>query len=116
MLRYNFKTIFAARGIEKPFTFLVKHGFSQNIAHRIINSNVDRLSIKYIEKICVYLRCTPNDFIEWVSDSTKFVDTEHPLNSLKRDKKTYKYKELIRELPLEKLEMLEELVKKLGKG
>ena len=45
MLTFNFSRIFKARGIEKPFSYLVKVGYSDNFATRIVNNRIKRLDL-----------------------------------------------------------------------
>ena len=40
MLTFNFTRIFKARGIDKPFSYLVKVGYSDNFATRIVNNRI----------------------------------------------------------------------------
>ena len=107
------KRVVTIRGIEKPFSFLVKNGFTYNVAHRIINSKTDKLSIKHIEQLCFILNCTPNDLMEYTPNTKKGENKDHPLNQLIRKKRERKYKHLMRELPIDKLDKLEELLSKL---
>lgn len=113
MLKYNFNRIFTIRGFENPHSFLVKNGFTYNIAHRIVNNKIDKLSIKHIEQLCLIFHCTPNDLMEYTPDSKIDNNKDHPLNQLIRKKRERKYKRLMRELPLDKLDKLEELLSKL---
>ncbi|MBI9036029.1 MAG: hypothetical protein JEZ03_16325, partial [Bacteroidales bacterium] len=40
-----------------------------------------------MEKLCLILRCTPNDFMEWEPESSKNHDPEHPLNRIIKSNK-----------------------------
>ena len=88
MIQYNFDRIFKARGIERPFSFLRKSGFSDNFATRVKNNRVARLELKYIEKLCLVLKCTPNDLMEWDPDDNNKIDPSHPLNQIKKSNKS----------------------------
>ena len=65
MLYYNFDRIFRARAIDRPFSYLQKAGFSPNFASRIKNNRVSRLNLLQMERLCLLLKCTPLDFMEW---------------------------------------------------
>ena len=69
MLTFNFSRIFKARGIDKPFSYLVKVGYSDNFATRIVNNRIKRLDLADLEKLCELLQCTPNDLLEWIPES-----------------------------------------------
>ena len=43
---------FKARGIEKPISYLVKAGYSNNFATRLANNRMDRMNLKD-EMLCV---------------------------------------------------------------
>ena len=64
MLTYNFTRLFKARGIDKPFSYLVKAGYSPNFATGVVNNQVLRLNLTDIEKLCVLFQCTPNDLFQ----------------------------------------------------
>ena len=61
MLSYNILPIFKARGIDKPFSFLIKAGISPTVAHKIVDNQTRVLRLDHIEIICQHLHCTPND-------------------------------------------------------
>ena len=117
MLIYNFERIFKARGIARPFTYLKNAGFSDNFATRVKNHKVARLNLREIERLCVLLRCTPNDFYEWTPDKNTQVDSEHPLNKIKRSDKVIDLTRMLNSIPLEQLDEVEQLIKeKIEKG
>lgn len=111
MLKYNFERVFKAKGIDKPFTFLRKAGFSDNFATKVKNSRVNRLSLDLLERLCVSIVCTPNDFMEWVPDKDQQINENHPLNELKRTDKILDLTRTLNSLPLSKLEEVERFIK-----
>ena len=116
MLTFNFKRIFRARGIDKPFSYLVKGGYSQNMTTRIVNGRVKPLDLTDIERLCVLFQCTPNDFLEWKPGSHDVNPGNHPLAPLKRDDTMAHLTQLINTMPLEKLQAIENVIKQeLGK-
>ena len=116
MLTYNFKRIFRARGVNKPFSYLVKAGYSENMATRIVNGRVKELGLADMEKLCVLLQCTPNDFLEWTPGRHDTNIENHPLAPLKRDETVVHLTQLLNTMPLEKLQAMEKVIKQeLGK-
>ena len=112
MLTFNFTRIFKSRGIDKPFSYLVKLGYSDNFATRIVNNRIDRLNLKDIEKLCEPFQCTPNDLLEWIPASIDLNNENHPLISLKRSDKVVQLTRILNSVPLDKLSYIESLIKK----
>jgi DNA-binding Xre family transcriptional regulator len=112
MLTFNFSRIFTARGIEKPFTFLVKAGYSDNFATRIVHSRHDKLNLKEVERLCELFQCTPNDLLEWIPKSKDADNGNHPLISLKRSGSAVQLAKILSSIPLDKLGDIEVLIKK----
>ncbi|MGQ1787464.1 MULTISPECIES: helix-turn-helix domain-containing protein [unclassified Saccharicrinis] len=111
MLRYNFKRVFRARGIEKVHAYLRKAGFSDNFATKIKNNNAKRLELKDVERLCLALRCTPNDFMEWTPEPNTEISENHPMNNLKKPKHEVDFVKTLNEVPLGKLEELDRILK-----
>jgi DNA-binding Xre family transcriptional regulator len=112
MLSFNFKRIFKARGIDRPFSFLVKAGYSDNFATRVANNRIQRLDIAELEKLCVLFNCTPNDLLEWIPDSQDQNNDNHPLISIKRSDKVVQLTQILNSIPLDKLSEIENVIKK----
>lgn len=75
------------------------------------NINVDEM-----ERLCLLLNCTPNDIFEWCPGKNIKDPSTCPLSVLIREEKVGVINELFKELPLEKLIEIENLIKKeLGK-
>jgi DNA-binding Xre family transcriptional regulator len=112
MLTYNFTRIFKARGIDKPFSFLVKKGYSNNFATRIVNNRFEKLNLKDIELLCEMLHCTPNDFLEWIPSPQNATIPNHPLTPLKRTGKVVRLSQMLNSVPLDRLSDIENLILK----
>ena len=98
------------RDIERPYSFLKKHGFGHMSASKFANNQVIQPHLAHIEHLCRILHCTPNDLFEWIPETgSDAIDDAHPLNTLKREKKQG-LKNLIKEVPLDKLSELEEFI------
>jgi DNA-binding Xre family transcriptional regulator len=112
MLIFNLSRVFKLRGIERPYSFLKKHGFAHMSASNFANGNVVQPHIAHIEALCRILNCTPNDFFEWTDETgSGAIEETHSLNTLRREKKAG-LKDLIKEIPLDKLPEVEEFLKK----
>ncbi|NLT51332.1 MAG: helix-turn-helix transcriptional regulator [Ignavibacteria bacterium] len=103
MLQFNFTRIFKARGIDKPFSFLVNSGYSANTATRIANNRVNRFDLADLEKICLLLNCTPNDILEWIPAKEDENNENHPFASLKRTGLEIQVLQVLNTLPINEL-------------
>lgn len=112
MLKFNFTRIFKARGIDKPFSYLVKKGYSDNFATRIANNRVERMNLTDVEMFCEMLNCTPNDLLEWIPSNTDSLNENHALYTLKRLDKVVHLTKLLHSVPLDKLIEIEALIQK----
>lgn len=112
MLQYNFTRVFNIRGIERPYTFLRNAGFSEQFASRIKNNRVRRLNLEQMEQLCLLLQCTPDSLMEWMPDNHNEVSKKHPINNLIRIDKVTNLVRSLHEVPLEKMEKIEKLIRK----
>lgn len=112
MLTFNFSRIFKARGIDKPFSYLVKMGYSDNFATRIVNNRIQRLNLSDVERLCEIFQCTPNDLLEWIPESKDKTNDNHPLVSIKRSDKVVELTQILSSVPLDKLSEIERVIKK----
>lgn len=111
MLFFNISRILRLRKIQRPFSYLVKQGLSDNYATRIANSNIRNINLERLEELCLLFNCTPNDLLQW-SPSHKEKNPESlALAALWRKEKLDEMKDLYESLPLEKLIEIEALVK-----
>lgn len=110
MLKYNFERILKARGIDKPFSYLVSAGFSDNFATRVKNNRIKVLRLKELERLCLLFNCTPNDLYEWHPSDNQQVDKDHVMNDIRRTDKVINITQALNSVPLNKLNKLEELI------
>lgn len=110
MLVYRFERVFKARGIHRPFTFLKKAGFSESFAAKITKKRVMRLNLREIERLCVLLHCTPNDFYEWTPDDNQQVAEDHPIHVIKKSDKVFELTKTLNTIPLDQLDEIEALI------
>jgi|YelNatPaOPRAMG01_1025707.scaffolds.fasta_scaffold03198_11 DNA-binding Xre family transcriptional regulator len=104
MLKYNLDRIFLLRGIENPSVFLMKHGFKDFTAYRFVKKTFTSISPKHLEKLCLIFNCTPNDLMEWIPDSTQTQFETTALRNLIRVSTNSNAAQLIKEVPIEKME------------
>lgn len=116
MLIFKLSRIFALRGIDKPFAYLVRLGFSRATASNLLNDRVINVKIRHVETICGALNCTPNDLFEWTPAEGRPLAENHPLNSLKREKTPARLSQIVKDIPVDKLHMVEELLNQLKNG
>lgn len=107
MLFANLNRAFALRGIDKPSEILVKHGMSRPTISRLLSGEKGSLSYRHLEIICLVLNCTPNDLFDWKPDAKVNPPENHSLYALKRVEKTRSLKEIISDVPMEKLDQVE---------
>jgi len=117
MLIFNPKRILAMRGVDRMFNFLCKIGFIQTTAYNLSRGKVRSIKIEHIQRLCIALNCTPNDLFEWTPGAESDLPAEHPLNSLVReDSKPVNIRAMLRDIPVEKLPEIENLLKGLKDG
>jgi DNA-binding Xre family transcriptional regulator len=103
MLKWNLRVVFKVRGVQKPFSTLVKAGIASVSASSLLNNTVKRMRIDYLEKICRVLNCTPNDLLEWTPDSEHPLPENHELYKLHREHSATDLLGLLKSIPMEKL-------------
>jgi DNA-binding Xre family transcriptional regulator len=110
MLYYNLDTIFKARQIEKPYSFLVKIGIAPHTATRLINENVRVMRLDHIELICKNLHCEPNDLLAYKHDKNAVLPENHPLNNLLPKEEHNQWQETLKTIPLKQLKEIASII------
>lgn len=110
MLTLDLRPIFKTRGIEKPYTLLVKSGISPQSATKILNSKTRIFRLDHIEIICDKLNCTPNDLLSWTPDKNAKLAETHSLTRLKRDKTAFQLQDTLKTMSLEQLNEIAALI------
>jgi len=95
---------------------LVKLGISRPTAWNLLDNKVNSIQGKHLEKICEYLRCEPNDLYEWKPNRDTVNVAEHPLKGLLRDDKATAFREMLRNIPLDKIDQIEAMLSGLQNG
>jgi DNA-binding Xre family transcriptional regulator len=110
MLHFNFTRIFKAKGIEKPASYLVHHGFSDNFASNVVNNRYRNLRLDDLQRLCELLNCTPNDLLQWIPDRSNSDTANHPLAPLLRTDKIMDLTRTLHSVPFTKLLEIEKLI------
>ena len=113
MLKFNFQRIFKAKGIDRPFTYLLGLGIQRSAASRINAGSMKSIKLKELEKYCELFGCTPNDLLEWTPNKYVEDSMNHPLSGLKRAESQVNIKALLHAMPVAHLEEIEQFI--LGK-
>ena len=114
MLKLNIQRILAGRAIERPFTYLIKQGFSKNFAARLNMGNMKQLKLADIERLCLLFQCTPNELLEWIP-AEKANTENQPLRDLIRVNPKVNIRAVLNALPYAKLEEMEKLISEKAK-
>jgi len=69
------------------------------------------MNLKDVEKLCVMLQCSPNDLLEWIPDTKDAKNEKHPLATLKRKDSFTQLNLMLKDVPLDKLSAIENLIK-----
>lgn len=110
MLYLNLKSIFEARQIDKPYSFLVKIGIAPSTAHKIINNNSHVLRLDTLTLICTALHCQPNDLLVYKPNPKNPIAPNHPLNKMIHEPADNQWQQQLKTMPLEKLKQLSQLL------
>lgn len=103
MLSLNLQPIFRARGIHRPYSFLVKAGFPSYTAHNLLNGKTVTFRLSHIEKLCALLHCTPNDLLAWKPNPNEKLSDHHPLKTLGAQHTNLNWQDTIKTIPLNQL-------------
>lgn len=110
MLLYNLKVLFRERGIERPFTFLVKAGIAPATAHNILHNATRTSKLRHVELLCRVLMCEPNDLFVWVPDKGVVYPENLPLKRLQRANDGDELVVMLSKMPLDKVRELKALI------
>lgn len=102
MLKYNLHPLFKARGIDRPFTLMVRAGISEASAHRILNDQTGNFKLSHVEILCRLLVCQPNDLLVWTPEKDISYPEDYPLKELQNEGDVAGI-EVFEQMPLKKL-------------
>jgi hypothetical protein len=103
MLSLHLAPIFKARGITKPYSFLVKAGFTPFTATNIINYNSRVFRLDHIEMLCNILVCEPNDLLLFTPDKGRQYAPNNPLLKLAGDESNSNWPNTLATMPFKEL-------------
>ncbi|HOY94428.1 MAG TPA: helix-turn-helix transcriptional regulator [Catalimonadaceae bacterium] len=109
MLQFSIERVCTARGIPKPYKFLVRNGFLPTTATKLAKGDVEYLRVEYLEKLCTLLNCVPNDLFEWIPDTKADDRPDHPLFPIRQADKL-DFAETFKNLPMSKLREIEAII------
>jgi DNA-binding Xre family transcriptional regulator len=115
MLKYNIKNLMKQRGIFQPYAFLMKNGFSRSEAQRITGARMVAIMPGQVERLCLALKCMPNDLFCWTADKGEAADEGHLLWAL-RERELESLADVGKGVPKEKMDEFLEAVKRLEDG
>lgn len=116
MLIFNVRRVINMRGIERAYTYLFNSGFTHTTSSCLATGRVASVKIKHIGKLCQMLHCTPNDLFEWETNAKNPLPEDHPLNALVKEEIPMNVRKLLKDIPLEKMSEVENLLKGLKDG
>jgi hypothetical protein len=103
----------ALRGIHQRYGFLTKKGFHRTVAANLANNRAANIKLSHLEKLCRLLNCTPNELFEFKPDANEMFPENHALNKLKREANIPTVAQVMKDLPVDKLREVEELLLKM---
>ncbi len=104
MLRYNLSKLFSMRGITNKAELFIKNGFSKRVTYNILSGKFRQLSLEQTETLCLALKCTPNDLLEWIPDKNVRLEDDMPLKKLLGGNIDYNILKIVRDVPMDKME------------
>ena len=113
MLKFSMTRVCAARGIAKPYSFMVKNGFSPTAASKLAKGDVEYIKLEYLETLSALLNCTPNDLLVWAPNRKSDDKADHPLQQI-RQNGSLDLTETLRSLSMDKLKEIELALKNMS--
>jgi DNA-binding Xre family transcriptional regulator len=110
MLTLNLQPIFKARGIDKPYSFLVSAGFPSFTAHNLLNAKTVSFRLSHIDKLCALLNCTPNELLVWTPNHNEKLAEDHPITRLKKQNTDLNWQDTIKTIPSDQLSEIVKII------
>ena len=114
MLRLRLKYLLESKGIINPYNFLIRNGFTPNVATRSINGKIEQLKLSHVNKLCTVLHCTPDDLLEWYAGKNEALPDNHPLLSLVRNDKPFNIIGHLNKLSFDQIKEVEQIIAKMS--
>jgi DNA-binding Xre family transcriptional regulator len=103
MIYYNLERVILLRGYKNPIAYLKEQGYAYHTI-RFMLSNPKTMKFEFIEQLCLTLRCSPNDLLEWVPNKKQMLDTTHPLSKLCRNSDEATLRGAMQSIPIDKVD------------
>lgn len=110
MLKLDLQPIFRMRDIKYPYTFLRAHGFTHNIAAKLVSGKPRQCYYRHIEQLCRILLCTPNDLFVWIPDENNVYPDNLPLKGLMMKPEEFSLVEEMKKMPFDEMVRFQEKV------
>lgn len=68
------------------------------------------MKLKYLEKVCEILKCTPHDILVWEPDKKTVAIENHPLSILRGNNQTLDVLNELRTMPLQEIKELQDFI------
>jgi DNA-binding Xre family transcriptional regulator len=114
MLRFRLHSMLESKGIVNGYRFLIKNGFSPDVATRCANDKIEQLKLSHINTLCTIFHCTPNDLLEWTPGKNEILSDNHPLKTLERKEKPFNIISHIKQLSPDQVKEVEKLISKIN--
>ncbi len=106
VITLNIPRIATLKGVQRPYTFMVKHGFTPQTAKDLIAGRVRRLDFAHLEKLCRLFRCEPYDLYDYAPTTNSLSQGEDHLAFLAKPKVDQGIQSLIAGLSVKQMESL----------
>ena len=115
MLQLDLYRVFEDKGIENPARYLKKNGFTAHTTFRLLNNQVESISFRHLEQLCLLLNCSVEDLFSWHNETASAMYVHHPLSKLKRGERKGSITNQLKTLPLDKLNDIRNCIDQLSK-
>lgn len=110
MIQFRVRYLLEAKGISNPYNFLIKIGYTPNVATRLLNGKAAQLKLIHVNRFCMALNCTPNDMLAWRPTGKEVVAPNHQLQALARKDTSYNLIGHLNRLTLNEIKEVENLI------
>ncbi|MFH0896321.1 MAG: helix-turn-helix transcriptional regulator [Bacteroidota bacterium] len=110
MISLNLTPVLRARNIERPYSYLVKNGFTHHTAMNLLDPSTASVRMVHLDRLCRVLHCVPADLFVWKPDKNNPLPDSHPLQSIRLQKSAYNWKEVFSTIPLDQLKEIAKII------
>jgi len=110
MLTISVRPLLEFRGVKPSIRYVQSLGFTYGSARYIYSGDMKSMNLQMMEKLCVGLRCTPNDIL-FYTPGNEPLTAQHPLHSLNKARYYDEIKEALQQMDNEEVELVREQVK-----